>query len=181
MGMLQYAQKFEGDQNFWIPVKVENETRVNEKQMRDEEIQINSAQQIEDNKFEDSKHIEGSPNIKQLVDATINAWNACPSIVKKQLDQQYSVIKIYKEQIEDLQFKLGLRVKEFEQRIGVDSIKDLEKKKRELERQNILILEKEKKRVVEMRLKEMHELKKENKELDLENQRLKLMLRKYKK
>lgn len=176
-GIFQYAQKFDGDQHFRPPTPSESEISV-----ANEEVKMDLARHPdEESKYEESKQIKGSPNIKQLVDATINAWNSCPSIVKKQLDQQYSVIKIYKEQIEDLQYKLGLRVKEFEQRMNIDSVKDLEKKKRELERQNILILEKEKKRIVETRLKEMHELKKENKDLDLENQRLKLLLRKYKK
>lgn len=175
-GIFEYAQKFDGDQHF------RPQTPPNHQESAiSEDMKAEPKAQAEEDKYEESKQMEGSPNIKQLVDATINAWNSCPSIVKKQLDQQYSVIKIYKEQIEDLQYKLGLRAKEFEQRMNIDSVRDLDKKKKELERQNVLILEREKKRIVETRLKEMQELKKENKDLDLENQRLKLMLRKYKK
>jgi len=97
------------------------------------------------------------------------------------MDQMHSAIRLYKEQISDLRYQLNLKTKQFEKEAGIDSIRNLEKKKKELERQNMIILEREKKRVVEMRLKEIHELKKDNKELEMETRRLKLLLKKYKK
>jgi hypothetical protein len=102
-------------------------------------------------------------------------------MVKKELDKQYDLIRHYKNQISDLQFKLGLKQKDLEKSLEIDSIMSLEKKKKELERQNVLLLEREKKRVVEVRLKEMQDLKRENKDLDMETRRLKLLLKKYKK
>jgi hypothetical protein len=135
----------------------------------------------EDAKFEEQKRLEERESIKNLVDATINAWSSNPSMVKKEMDQLYSAVRLYKEQISDLKYQLNMKTKQFEKEAGIESIRSLEKKKKELERQNIILLEREKKRIVEMRLKEMHELKKENKELEMETRRLKLLLKKYKK
>lgn len=169
-GIFEYSKKFDGDQGINTPEEDE------------ESKQDKSVQAFYDNlSHEEQKHLEEKQKIKELVDATISAWSSNPSMVKKQMDQQHTALRLYKDQIADLQYQLSLKTKEVEKRVGIDNIRDLEKKKKELERQNVIILEREKKRVVEMRLKEMHDLKRENKELDMETRRLKLLLKKYKK
>lgn len=169
-GLFEYSKKFDGDQEINAPVE-------------DEELKQDKGVQAFDVKLshEEQKHLEEKQKIKELVDATISAWSSNPSMVKKQMDQQHTALRLYKDQIADLQYQLSLKTKEIEKRVGIDNIRDLEKKKKELERQNVIILEREKKRVVELRLKEMHELKRENKELEMETRRLKLLLKKYKK
>jgi ribosome-binding protein aMBF1 (putative translation factor) len=171
----EYAQKFEGDQNINIPQNDRPETP--QAEYEDESVQAID----EEGKQENYRRMEERQNIQNLVDATISAWSANPSMVKKELDKQYELIRHYKDQISDLRYQLGLKQKDLEKSLGIDSIRNLEKKKKELERQNVLLLEREKKRVVEMRLKEMQDLKRENKDLDMETRRLKLLLKKYKK
>lgn len=73
------------------------------------------------------------------MNATISAWSSNPSMVKKQMDQQHQLLRAYKEQIDDLKYQLSLRTKEFEKRAGIDSLKDLETKKKELDRQNAVM------------------------------------------
>ena len=177
-GLFEYAKKFDGDQgiNTWSE-NVDTEKDKNQATQVQEQYQTPKKAVT----FEDQKNVEGSPDIKKLVDATIEAWNSCPSIVKKQLDQQHAALTMYKEKVSDLEYQLGLRNKEFEKRLNIDSVRNLEKKKKELERENTIILEREKKRVVEIRLREMQMLKTQNKELEMETRRLKLLLKKYKK
>ena len=125
-GIWEYAQKFEGDEK--LNVLVETVVLVKE----DKAVQVMS----EEAKLEEMKRQDAKQNIKDLVDATISAWSSNPSMVKKQLDLQHAAMRMYKEQIEDLQYQLNLKKEEFEKRVGIDSIRSLEQKKKELERQN---------------------------------------------
>ena len=47
-----------------------------------------------------------SEDVDEIVKATLKAWNTCPTIVKKQLDDQYLLIKKQKEQIDNLESNL---------------------------------------------------------------------------
>lgn len=177
-GLWEYAQKFDGDQNINLPA----ENRPKTPKTPITEYEDKSVQAMdEEGKLDAYRRMEERENIKNLVDATISAWSSNPSVVKKELDKQHELLRIYKDQISDLQYQLGLKQKDLEKSLGIDSIRNLENKKKELERQNVLLLEREKKRIVETRLKEMHDLKRENKELEMETRRLKLLLKKYKK
>lgn len=174
-GLFEYAKKFDGDQA--LNAEPEPEVRTVQTKTEDKAVQARDLQMT----VEELKQIEAKAKIQLMVDATISAWSSNPSMVKKQLDQQNDIIKNYKTKIQDLEYKLSLKGKELEKEAGITSIRTLEHKKKELERQNVILLEREKKRIVETRLKEMHELKKENKELEMETRRLKLLLKKYKK
>lgn len=52
---------------------------------------------------------EGSPEVGTVdfVAATLNAWNQCPTIVKKQLDEQFQQIRILKEELRSATLKLN--------------------------------------------------------------------------
>lgn len=130
-GLWDYAQKFDGDQNI-APIDPP-EPQNSKVSYSEKSVQVMD----EDAKMEDMRKMEERKNIKSLVDATISAWSANPSMVKKELDKQHELIRVYKDQIQDLQYQLSLRNQEFEKRAGIDSIRNLEKKKKELERQNV--------------------------------------------
>jgi hypothetical protein len=53
-------------------------------------------------------------NTKDYVAATLNAWNNCPGIVKKQLDKQANEIYELTSQVKELNLKLTQRKTDFE-------------------------------------------------------------------
>ena len=67
------------------------------------------------------------------VAATLHAWNQCPTIVKKQMDDQYQEIMHLKEELRSANLKLNQRKQEFERHAAVDMKVDLIKHKDKIE------------------------------------------------
>jgi len=67
------------------------------------------------------------------VAATLHAWNQCPTIVKKQMDDQYQEIMQLKEELRSANLKLNQRKQEFERHAAVDMKVDLIKHKDKIE------------------------------------------------
>ena len=97
--------------------------------------------------------------MKNLVNATISAWSSNPNMARKEIDKQYELIRIYKNKIEDLQLQLSVKSKEIEKKMKIDNIRSLEGKKKELERENVILLEREKRRIAELKLRAKHKPK----------------------
>jgi len=70
---------------------------------------------------------------KDYVAATVNAWNACPSIVKKQLDQQFSEIAELKSQVREGELKLAIKQNDFHKIQSAQMKKDMLKHKEKIE------------------------------------------------
>ncbi|CAI2386601.1 unnamed protein product [Moneuplotes crassus] len=143
-GLFEAAQKFDGDQNLNLPDMVQpvaSQASIG--------IQATAAELPP----EELKKIEERENVRNLVNATISAWSAHPDMARKEIDTQYEVIRKYKNKIEDLQCQLSLKSQEIEKKMKIDNIRTLENKKKELERENVILLEREKRRIAELKLR----------------------------
>ena len=67
------------------------------------------------------------------VQATLHAWSQCPTIVKKQLDEQYFEIKKLKEELKSATLRLNQRKQEFERHAAVEMKVELNKHKDKVE------------------------------------------------
>ena len=73
------------------------------------------------------------PGTVDYVQATLPAWNQCPTIVKKQLDEQFQEIKKLREDLKSATLKLNQRKQEFERHAAVDMKVELIKHKDKIE------------------------------------------------
>ena len=109
---------------------------------------------------------DGSPfKAKDYVAATLSAWNACPSIVKKQLDQQSDQIGELNSKLREAELKLNMRKNEFERLAGAKMKSELMKHKENIEKIYNRRLEEEKRKLLKQRVDEVDKLVKENKVL----------------
>ena len=69
------------------------------------------------------------------VHATIQAWNQCPSIVKKQLDEQYKKINTVTTELRECKLKLNQKKAEFDRHAKVEMQVELTKYKDKIEQQ----------------------------------------------
>lgn len=108
---------------------------------------------------EDRKSVpstDASPfKAKDYVAATLSAWNACPSIVKKQLDRQSDEIGELSSKLREAELKLGLRKNEFERIVGAKMKVDLMKHKENIEKIYNRRLEEEKRKLLKQRVDEV--------------------------
>ena len=96
------------------------------------------------------------------VAATLHAWNQCPTIVKKQMDDQYQELVLLKEQLRSANLKLNQRKQEFERHAAVDMKVDLIKHKDKIETLARQKLEDEKVKLNKKKVQEMDEILQEN-------------------
>ena len=94
--------------------------------------------------------------------ATLNAWNNCPSIVKKQLDKQNDEIVSLKVQLKEAQLKIQMRKNEFERMQSATMKKDLLTHKEKIETIYKRKLDEEKRKLIKQRVDEVDKLMKEN-------------------
>ena len=102
---------------------------------------------------------------KDYVAATLNAWNNCPSIVKKQLDKQNQEMAEVKSKLKETELKLAMRKTDFERIHSLNMKKDLMKHKENIEAIYKRKLEDEKRKLIKQRVDEVHKLMEENKSL----------------
>lgn len=103
---------------------------------------------------------------KDYVAATLNAWNNCPGIVKKQLDKQASEIENLNSTVKELNLKLTQRRTDFERQHQTQLKSDLMKHKEKIEAIYKEKLDEEKRKLLKGRVDEMDKLIKENKRLN---------------
>ena len=89
------------------------------------------------------------------VAATLNAWNQCPTIVKKQLDEQYQQIKQLKDELRQVTLKLNQRKAEFERHAAVEMKVELIKHKDQIDSMYRQKLEDEKQKLTKKKVEEM--------------------------
>ena len=103
---------------------------------------------------------------KNYVAATLHAWNACPTIVKKQLDKQNDEISELKVKLREADVKIQMRKNEFERQQAATMKKELMKHKENIENIYKRKLEDEKRKLLKQRVDEVDQLMKENKRLN---------------
>jgi hypothetical protein len=96
------------------------------------------------------------------VTATLHAWSQCPTIVKKQLDEQYFEIKKLKEELKSASLRLNQRKQEFERHAAVEMKVELIKHKDKVEQMYRQKLEDEKLKQTKAKVQEMDSIIKEN-------------------
>ena len=96
------------------------------------------------------------------VQATLHAWSQCPTIVKKQLDEQYFEIKKLKEELKSATLRLNQRKQEFERHAAVEMKVELIKHKDKVEQMYRQKLEDEKLKQTKAKVQEMDSIIKEN-------------------
>ena len=102
---------------------------------------------------------------KDYVAATLNAWNNCPGIVKKQLDKQNQELAETRSKLKESELKLAMRKTDFERVHSLNMKKDLMKHKENIEAIYKRKLEDEKRKLIKQRVDEVHKLMEENKQL----------------
>lgn len=102
------------------------------------------------------------------VTATLKAWSQCPTIVKKQLDEQYQQIRQFKEDLKQANLKLNQRKQEFERHMAVEMKVDLMKHKDKMETMFRQKLEDEKMKLNKKKVEEMDMILQENFQLKKE-------------
>eukprot|EP00347_Sterkiella_histriomuscorum_P004429 403360492 len=113
---------------------------------------------------------------KNYVSATLQAWNQCPSIVKKQLDEQSKEIKELKSILKEQELKLKMKKNDFDKVSGLEMKKDLMKHKEKIESIYRQKMEDEKRRILKTQMDEFEDLVKENKTLKDELGKIKVTL-----
>lgn len=113
-------------------------------------------------KVTDTKANGGPAAEKDFVNATLAAWNQCPGIVKKQLDQQHDEIKSLKEKLKAATVRLNQRKAEFERHAAVEMKVQLLKHKDHIENAFRQKLEDEKKNMLKNKVEEMDMILQEN-------------------
>ena len=103
---------------------------------------------------------------KNYVAATIHAWNACPTIVKKQLDKQNAEISELKGKLREADVKIQMKKNDFEKQQAATMKKELMKHKENIENIYKRRLEDEKRKLLKQKVDEVDRLMKENKKLN---------------
>lgn len=103
---------------------------------------------------------------KDYVAATLHAWNACPTIVKKQLDRQNDEIAELKAKLREADVKIQMKKNDFERSQAATTKKELMKHKENIENIYKRKLEDEKRKLLKSRVDEVDRLVKENKKLN---------------
>ena len=85
---------------------------------------------------------------KDYVAATLNAWNNCPGIVKKQLDKQNQELAETRSKLKESELKLAMRKTDFERVHSLNMKKDLMKHKENIEAIYKRKLEDEKRKLI---------------------------------
>ncbi|CDW74020.1 UNKNOWN [Stylonychia lemnae] len=199
--------RYDMDMQRQIEIAMRKEDEINQSQSSDENDKLQSNYQQEQSEQNDTQNdldsssfsskkfsnkniqpkkqnvqtltqIKDNIKTKDYVSATLMAWNNCPSIVKKQLDEQSKEIKELRMQIKEFELKLKLRKNDFDKVQGVEMKKDLMKHKEKIESIYRQKLEDEKRRILKMQMEEFEDLVKENKELKDELGKIKLILAK---
>lgn len=98
----------------------------------------------------------------QYVEATLKAWNQCPSIVKKQLDEQHKDIKKLKEELRAANLRLNQKKNDFNRHAAVDMKIELQKHKDKVEQGFRKKLEEDKLKMNKQKVMEMDQLMQEN-------------------
>ena len=92
---------------------------------------------VHDNNKQSSPSKPGQPETNDAavnyVAATLHAWNQCPTIVKKQLDEQYLEIRTLREELRTATLKLNQKKQEFERTSAVEMKVQLMKHKDQIE------------------------------------------------
>jgi hypothetical protein len=124
---------------------------------------------------EDSKPVEKAGVVPKTavgtidyVAATLTAWNQCPTIVKKQLDQQFMEIKQLKEDLKAATLKLNQRKSDFDRQAAVEVKVELMKHKDKMDLSYRQKLEDEKKALMKQKVEEMDMILQENFQLKKE-------------
>lgn len=104
--------------------------------------------------------------VKNYVAATIHAWNACPTIVKKQLDKQNAEISELKGKLREADVKIQMKKNDFEKQQAANMKKELMKHKENIENIYKRRLEDEKRKLLKQKVDEVDRLMKENKKLN---------------
>ena len=102
---------------------------------------------------------------KDYVAATLNAWNNCPTIVKKQLDKQSEEIESLSLQLREVNLKLTQRKHEMERTFQAQMKSELLKHKERIESIYREKLDDEKRKVLKLKVDEIDKLMKENRVL----------------
>ena len=103
---------------------------------------------------------------KDYVAATLNAWNACPTIVKKQLDKQNEENADLKAKLREADLKIQMKKNDFEKLQAATMKKEIMKHKENIEIIYKRKLEDEKRKLLKQRVEEVDQLMKENKRLN---------------
>lgn len=98
----------------------------------------------------------------QYVEATLKAWNQCPSIVKKQLDEQHKKIKELDEKLRSANLRVNQKKDEFNRHAQVEMKLELQKHKDKVEQGFRKKLEEDKLKMNKQKVKEMDQLMQEN-------------------
>ena len=101
-------------------------------------------------------------NTAQYVEATLRAWNQCPSIVKKQLDEQHTQIKELREQLRHANMRISQKKNEFNRQAAVEMKLELQKHKDKIEQGFRKKFEEEKLKQNKQKVKELDHLMQEN-------------------
>ena len=107
---------------------------------------------------------EGGPEVgsMQYVEATLNAWNNCPLIVKKQLDDQAQHIKLLTQELRAANLRLNQRKADFERHSAVEAKVELMKHKDKVETMYRQKMEDEKLKATKKKVEEMDAIFQEN-------------------
>ena len=92
---------------------------------------------------------------KDYVAATLNAWNACPTIVKKQLDKQNEEIADLKAKLREADLKIQMKKNDFEKLQAATMKKEIMKHKENIEIIYKRKLEDEKRKLLKQRVEEV--------------------------
>ena len=98
--------------------------------------------------------------------ATLQAWNSCPTIVKKQLDRQNEEIAELKGKLREATVKIQMKKNDFEKAQAGQMKKELMKHRENIENIYKRKLEDEKRKLLKSKVDEVDRLMKENKRLN---------------
>ena len=115
---------------------------------------------------------------KNMVAATISAWNSCPLIVRKQLEEQAKTIREQKELLKEYELKLRLKKNDYDRVQGIEAKKEIMQHKERAEALFRQKLDDEKRKMLKGRLEEFEAMVAENKNLKEEIGRLRVSMAK---
>ena len=118
--------------------------------------------------------------MNRLVRATLTAWSTCPSMVKKEMDMQYKEMHLLRARVEELEDQARTRRDDIMRREGEKMRREVTVAREKLENEMRVKLAEERRRLGNLKIDEMERLKQDNKELQSEVARLKLILKKGK-
>lgn len=98
----------------------------------------------------------------QYVEATLKAWNQCPSIVKKQLDEQHKEIKELRDQLKHANVRITQKKNDFNRQAALEMKVELQRHKDKIEQGFRKKFEEDKLKINKQKVVEMDHLMQEN-------------------